>query len=89
MLETMVARPKKTAKKRLDDARTECIRLARAIIRHWPKRHVTRHSYGWDSEQSQLLDAFPKLLPQIDDVEAVCQFLEAVRERDAALDLGN
>jgi hypothetical protein len=89
MLETMVARLKKTAKKGLDDARTECVRLAQAIIRHWPKRHIPRHSYGRNSEQSPLLDAFPKLLTQIDDVEALCQFLEAVRERDAALDLGN
>lgn len=89
MLETMVARLKKAAKKPLDDARTECVRLASAIVRHWPKRHIARHSYVRDTEQSPLLDAFPKILAQIDDVEAVCQFLEAVHERDAALDLGN
>lgn len=89
MFETMVARLTKTAKTRLDDARTECVRLAQAIIRHWPKRHAGRHSYERGSEQSKSLDAFPKLLAQIDNVEAVCQFFEAVRERDASLDLGN
>ena len=92
MLESMITRLKKTAKKRLDDERTECVRLAQAIIRHWPKRHVPRfprHSYGQERERSQLLDGFPKFLALIGDVETVSAFLSAVHERDATLDLGD
>lgn len=89
MLAGIVGKLKRTAKKRFEDARGECIRLAQAIVGQWPKRHLPRHHYGRDSEQSQALDSFPELLAQIDDPETTRQLLRAARERDAMLDLGN
>ena len=85
LLSPMVKRLAKTPKKRLDDARLDCIRLARAIIRRWPKRHPNH--YASKSENDQLLDAFPALLIEIDDADTASLLLQIAASRDPMLNL--
>jgi len=56
----------KTPKKRLEEAKRDCFRLARAIIRRWPGRtHIGRH--GKPKDDSPWMREFVETLPQFED----------------------
>jgi hypothetical protein len=84
---SMVARLGRTPRKRLEEARTDCLRFARAIIARWP-----RPSAGyWRSaarEPSPLQD-FPDLLLGLRDRETIAQFLSKLAEQDQTLRLAS
>jgi len=86
MLESMLGKLKKTAKKRSEDERQDCVRLARAIIGQLPRGG--RFAYRSDFDQNQKLQAFPKLLRAIDDIETTQQLLRAVLAKGTQLELG-
>jgi hypothetical protein len=86
MLRPMVAKLKKTAKKRLQDAHDECIRFAKAIIGGWPKYH--HHSYRLKADRAGAAAIFPGLLVEIGDPDLMKQLLTIAAPRDTSLDLG-
>lgn len=87
LLSKMVAKLAKTPRKRLEDARADCIRFARAIIGQWP-RSYTAFWAGAPRERSPLED-FPDLLLKLCDRDTVAQFLSKLAEQDQALRLGS
>src|SRR5207248_3419880 len=60
LFRSMMAKLARTPKKRLEEARTDCIRFARAIIAKWPHSYPV-YGYGAMREPSPLKD-FPDLL---------------------------
>lgn len=84
---SMVKKLAKTPKARLEKARLDCIRFARAIIAEWPRRWE-RH---WDSptEKASPYDDFPEHLLTLDDRDTVARFLSKVAEQDQTLSLSD
>ncbi len=82
---SMAAKLAKTPKKRLEEARRDCIQFARAIVARWP-----RHAFGYGSCQTgeeSPLDAFPKHLLMLHDRDTVAMFLSKLAEQDQSLPL--
>src|SRR5262249_49697305 len=75
----------KTPKKRLEQARTDCTRFARAIIAGWPRSPM---GYGQRAtcETSPHQD-FPDLLLTLRDRDTIAMFLSKVAEQDQTLRL--
>ncbi|OWK38182.1 2OG-Fe(II) oxygenase [Fimbriiglobus ruber] len=86
LLQSMAGRLAKTPKKRLKEARRDCVRLARATINHWPKRY--RHRHHSSKSGPDPTATFPKLLLAIDDLDTTQTFLKLVRDRDPNQELG-
>jgi hypothetical protein len=84
VLSSMVGKLKKTPKKRLDEARGECIRLARAIMEQWPQVGPTWFA---PTDRERPLNKFPALLQEIGDPQVSAEFLRTAASRDALLDL--
>jgi hypothetical protein len=81
----MAAKLSKTPKKRLDDARRDCQRFARAIIAEWPRRTF---GYGpLHTGEKSPLDDFPKHLLLLHDRDTVAMFLSKLAEQDQSLPL--
>src|SRR5262249_1307984 len=85
LFNSMVAKLAKTPKKRLEDARNDCIRFARAIIAEWPRTHF-RYWQGTPREPSPRED-FPDLLLSLHDPAKIALFLSKVAEQAQALRL--
>ncbi len=82
---SMTAKLAKTPKKRLEDARSDCIRFARAIIATWSHRwNNYRHS---TIEEPSPNDAFPEQLLTLHDRETLALFLSKLAEADQTLRL--
>jgi 2OG-Fe(II) oxygenase superfamily len=84
---SMVAKLAKTPKKRLEQARTDCIRFARAIIARWPRPHI-RYGPGTPREPAPLAD-FPDLVRTLHDRETIARFLSKLAEQDQTLRLAS
>ena len=82
---SMTKKLTKTPKKRLDDARRDCIHFAHAIAAQWPQRSI-----GWGyhrgGEESPL-DDFPNHLLLLHDRDTVAAFLTKLAEQDQTLPL--
>jgi len=85
MFGSMAAKLAKTPKKRLEDARRDCLRFARAIIARWPQRFF---GYGpLAAEAKSPLDDFPKHVLLLHDRDTVAMFLSKLAEQDQSLPL--
>jgi len=80
---SMLAKLAKTPKKNRDDARTDCIRFARAIIARWP---LVRFGY-WErrNREASPRDGFPALLLRVHDRDTIALFLSKLAANDQAL----
>ncbi len=87
LFRAMVAKLAKTPKKRLDAARSDCIRFARALIANWPRRYI---GY-WPREirEPSPLEDFPDLLLTLHDRDTIALFLSRVAEQDQTLRLAS
>ena len=82
---SMAAKLAKRPKKRLEDARRDCLRFARAIIARWPRRTF---GYGpLQTGEKSPLDDFPKHLLLLHDRDPVAMFLSKLAEQDQSLPL--
>lgn len=84
---SMVAKLAKTPKKRLEEARNDCIRFARAIIVNWPRAHFGFRQ-GTTREPSPL-EGFSDLLLNLHDRDTIALFLSKVAEQDQTLRLAS
>jgi hypothetical protein len=84
---SMVAKLTKTPKKRLEAARSDAMRFARAIIAVWPHSY---HGY-WDrpTQERAPQEDFPQPLLTLHDRDAIALFLSKVAERDQTLRLNS
>ncbi|MGE5192760.1 MAG: 2OG-Fe(II) oxygenase [Deltaproteobacteria bacterium] len=83
MLAGLVAKLNRTARRRLDEARGDCLRLARAIIGRWPQSYFGEPRRG----RNDSLAAFPRLLAQLADPKIIGEFLQSAAPKDRGLDL--
>ncbi len=84
---SMVAKLAKTAKKRIDEARADCVRFARAILAHWPRR--LRASYDPRQPKLAVYDEFADLLPKLHDRDTIAAFLTKLAEFGQSPKLGS
>ena len=82
---SMTAKLAKTPKKRLEEARNDCIRFARAIIDQWPRR-MGGYWHSAPGETSPYAD-FPEQLLKLHDRDAIALFLSKAAEQDQTLRL--
>jgi hypothetical protein len=84
---SMAAKLAKTPKKRLEEARLDCIRFARAIIGKWPRRAAG----SWHSRATEDLrfDDFPDHLLMLKDGETIALFLAKLANNDTELPLSS
>ncbi|QDU24250.1 2OG-Fe(II) oxygenase [Urbifossiella limnaea] len=73
---SLVKKLAKTPKAKLEPARGECLRFARALVANWPHRHS--HSHAAPSP----CDQFPASVLALHDRDAVAAFLTVLAERD-------
>lgn len=84
LFESMAAKLAKTPKKRLEAARLDCVRFARAIVARWPRTS----GYGsWKIEKNPSEEKFLDRLLELDDRETVAALLSMLAERDCTLPL--
>ena len=83
MLAPLVKKLKNALKNRQEEARIECVPLARAIIGRWPKYL----RWGYHLERKGPKDAFPALLVEIGDVSTARDFLEGPARNDRGIDI--
>jgi hypothetical protein len=84
---SMMNKLEKTPKKRLDQSRGDCLRLAQAIIRWWPLR--AGHGYFLRVREEQpWLDDFAKKLLKLKDQSTIADFFSMLAQRDRLLPLG-
>jgi len=75
---SLAAKLAKTPKQRIDEARLDCVRFARAIIATWPQ-HV---GYGPPMREKSPLDDFPESLLLLHDRDTIAMFLTTLAQRD-------
>jgi len=75
---SMLQKLDRTPKKRLDEARRDCFRLARAIIRRWPGR-TSLGRYGEPKDDCLWMREFIETLPQFEDKSLHDAVLTAMR----------
>lgn len=80
-----VSKLPKTPKKRLEEARNDCIRFARAIISQWP--HRMAGFMPSTREESERYDDYLDCLPELRDRESIAMLLSKVGQQDAVLRL--
>jgi hypothetical protein len=76
---SMAAKLSKTPKKRLEEARNDCIQFARAIISRWPSRGMDWH---FPKREKSVLDEFPDFLLQVRDRDTAALFLSKAAKQD-------
>ena len=84
---SMAAKLSKTPRKRLEEARLDCIRFARAIIARWP-HHPIGYGHSATREKSPY-DDFSEHLLMLHDRDAIALFLTKLAERDESLRLSS
>jgi hypothetical protein len=83
LFRSMVAKLAKSPKKRLEIARGDCIRFARAIIARWPRQFT---GYGDSATQAKSpYDTFPEQLLTLHDRDTIAMFLTKLAEQDQTL----
>ena len=85
LFRAMMAKLAKTPKKRLEEARSSCIRFARAIIGQWPRSHARFNDYR--RGMASLHEDFPDLLLTLRDRDTIAQFLAKLADQDHTLRL--
>ncbi len=85
LLGSMVSKLAKTPKRRLEEARHDAIRLARAIVARWPD--CSRGYRPWSMEGKAPLDDFPPLLARLHDRDTMAMFLSKMATHDPLLSL--
>ena len=84
---SMAARLAKTPKKRLEAARTDCLRFARAITAKWPR---SARGYGhFSAPDKSLVDAFLEHLLLLHDRDTIAALLTKVAEQDQTVRLSS
>lgn len=84
---SMAEKLAKAPKKRLEAARIDCIRFARAIIARWP-HHAVGYARPASAAQSLYAD-FPKHLLLLHDRDTISMFLTKLSESDPSLRLSS
>ena len=84
---SLAATLSKTPKKRLEQARLDCIRFARAIIQQWPNNAI--HFRNIPRIEKSPQDEFPGQLLALHDQQTSAMFLAMMGERDATLPLAS
>lgn len=84
LFRSMAAKLAKTSKKRLEAARSDCIRFARAIIARWPSQTI---GFGHSTREKSPYDDFPTYLLALHDRDTIAMFLTKLAERDESLRL--
>jgi hypothetical protein len=83
----MAAKLSKTPRKRLEEARIDCIRFARATIARWPHQTI---GYGRPATREKSpYDDFPEHLLMLHDRDTITLFLTKLAERDQSLRLSS
>jgi hypothetical protein len=80
---SMAAELTRTPRKRLEEARIDCIRFARAIIARWPQ-HTIGYGHPATREKSPY-DDFPEHLLTLHDRDTIAMFLTKLAEHDQLL----
>ena len=84
---SMTAKLAKTPKKRLAEARADCICFARAIIAQWPRRNG---GYGLSATgEKSPCDDFPERLLTLHDRDTIAAFLAKLAVQDQTLRLSS
>jgi len=82
---SMAAKLTRTPKKRLEEARIDCIRFARAIIARWRHRPI---GYGHAATREKSpYDDFPEHLLTLHDRDTIAMFLTKLADNDQSLTL--
>jgi hypothetical protein len=84
---SMAAELTRTPRKRLEEARIDCIRFARAIIARWPQ-HTIGYGHPATREKSPY-DDFPEHLLTLHDRDTIAMFLTKLAEHDQSLRLSS
>lgn len=87
LIRSMVAKLAKTRKTRLDEARADCIRFARAIIANWPRQH--RANWLLQLREPSPLEDFPDLLMSLHDRDTNARLLSRLAEQDSTQPLAS
>ncbi len=82
---SMASKLAKTPQKRLEQARADCVRFARAIIAAWPSRGNGFRLHA--AHDNSPLDDFPDLLLKLHDRETIAMFLANAAHQDQSLSL--
>jgi hypothetical protein len=80
LFRSAVAKLTRTPKKRLDEARTDCVRFARAILARWPRQYDGYRQRATREGSTQ--GDFPDLLLMLRDRETIALFLSKLAELD-------
>ncbi len=78
---SMMSKIEKTPKKRIEAARDDCLRLAKAIIRCWPKR-PSRSYWSSNRDDESWLGDFAKEVLKLDDESILRDLFSTVAHRD-------
>jgi hypothetical protein len=73
LFRSLMAKLAKTPKKRLEQARSDCVRFARAIIARWLRPRIG--SWHRESSETSAQEDFPDLLLTLHDQDTIAQFL--------------
>ena len=87
LFSSMAAKLSKTPRKRLEEARIDCIRFARAIIANWP-HDTPRYGRPATPEKSPY-DDFPNHLLMLHDRDTIALFLTTLAKRDESVRLSS
>lgn len=87
LFSSMVKKLAKTPKKRLEEARRDCLQFARGIVAQWPQRSTPY----WSSQRVEAspLDDFPTHLLNLHDRDTIAAFLTKLAEQDEVLPLNS
>ncbi len=84
---SLAAKLTKTPKNRLEAARIDCIRFARAIIARWPRPRI---GFGHPpTGEKSPCDDFPEQLLTLHDRDTIAMFLSKLAEQDQTLRLSS
>lgn len=83
---SLMSKLAKTPKKRQDQARGDCVQLARAIIARWPRR-VPKSAFESRFAKEVPYEECAEQLLSLGDQETIAQFLAQLAARDTALPL--
>jgi len=85
LFRSMAAKLAKTPKKRIEAARADCTRFARAIIARWPRQFI---GFGNSSTEAKPLhDDFTTPLLALHDQDTIAKLLSKLAEQDQTLTL--
>jgi hypothetical protein len=87
LFRSMVAKLAGMPKKRREEAQTDCLRFARAMIARWPQASIGHWQSA--SREPSSLQEFPDLLLALRDRETIARFLSKLAEQDPTLRLAS